>query len=158
MVASGFLNAKKRVIHEGSRGGFYVNVGGKKVYGPKAKFRANGSKITGKAHANVPSPIRRATRKNAGVARKHVIPTRMAFQRFFATNANAKKFVSEMRKVARKAAPNAKKFPIKSYNRAGVVVIGRNGNQWRVQRVYSTLNVGPKFYRVWKRKSFGNGY
>jgi len=157
MVASGFLNAKKRVIHQGAKGGYYVNIGGKKSYGPKAKFRANGAQITGKGHANVPSPIRRKTRKNAGVARKRVVPTRAAFQKFFATNTNALAYVKEMRKVARKAAPN-KKFLLTSYNRAGVVVVGRNGNHWRVQRVYPTLNVGPKFYRIWIRKRAGNGY
>ena len=68
-----FRNSKERVIYKGERGGFYVKkANGTKSYNPVAAFRQmnNGSltKVTVQT-VNVPSPIRRAVRKNAGVTR-----------------------------------------------------------------------------------------
>ena len=72
MSATNYLNASKRRIFHGARGGFHaLGDGGKKVYGVKAHFRkvgsANATKISNMAA--VPSPIRRKARSNKGVAR-----------------------------------------------------------------------------------------
>ena len=155
MSSTNFLNAKRRVIYQGERGGYFVNINGKKAYGIKAQFRSNGTKIS---HANVPSPIRRKIRKDAGKARKYVQPTLKRLQKFFASSKEANDYVKQARKTSRKMAPNSKHFPIRAYNRAGVVVVGRNGDRWRVQRVYPTLEAGPKYSSIWVPKRMMNGY
>ena len=71
-----FLNAKRRRIFQGERGGFFVrDADGKMHRGIKAAYRkvgANGteSKLGPKNRDSVPAKLRRAVRKNAGVARK----------------------------------------------------------------------------------------
>jgi len=72
MSATNYLNASKRRIFHGARGGFHaLGEGGKKVYGVKASFRKVGNgDVTKIANmAAVPSPIRRKVRSNKGVAR-----------------------------------------------------------------------------------------
>jgi hypothetical protein len=72
MSATNYLNASKRRIFHGARGGFHaLGEGGKKVYGVKASFRkvGNGNATKISNMAAVPSPIRRKTRSNKGVAR-----------------------------------------------------------------------------------------
>ena len=72
MSATNYLNASKRRIFHGARGGFHaLGDGGKKVYGVKASFRkvGNGNATKISNMAAVPSPIRRKTRSNKGVAR-----------------------------------------------------------------------------------------
>jgi hypothetical protein len=71
-----FLNAKRRRIYQGERGGFFVkDSDGKMKRGIKAAFRkvgANGdeSKLGPKNRDSVPVKLRRAVRKNAGKKRK----------------------------------------------------------------------------------------
>ena len=71
-----FLNSKRRRIFQGERGGFFVrDADGKMHRGIKAAYRkvgANGteSKLGPKNRDSVPAKLRRAVRKNAGVARK----------------------------------------------------------------------------------------
>ena len=71
-----FLNMKRRRIFQGERGGFFVrDADGKMHRGIKAAYRkvgANGneSKLGPKNRESVPVKLRRAVRKNAGVARK----------------------------------------------------------------------------------------
>ncbi len=71
-TATAFKNSVNRRIYQGEKGGFFVLKDGKKVYSPKASFRqvgdGNKAKVT-RATANVPTPLRRAVRKNAGKAR-----------------------------------------------------------------------------------------
>jgi hypothetical protein len=71
--ATNYLNASKRRIFHGARGGFHaLGVRGKKVYGIKAHFRKVGGSgnVTNISNmAAVPSPIRRKVRSNKGVAR-----------------------------------------------------------------------------------------
>ena len=74
-TSTNFLNAKQHRIFQGERGGFFVKKDGKKIYRPTAAFRKAGaegavSKLGPMNRLTVPSPIRRAVRKNAGVARK----------------------------------------------------------------------------------------
>jgi hypothetical protein len=71
-----FLNMKRRRIYQGERGGFFVkDSDGKMKRGIKASFRKVGSngdesKLGPKNRDSVPVKLRRAVRKNAGVARK----------------------------------------------------------------------------------------
>ncbi len=71
-----FLNSQGRRIVKGAKGAYFVKrADGTKVYGLRAAFRkvgANGAKVklTKANIASVPSPLRRAVRKNAGVKRK----------------------------------------------------------------------------------------
>ena len=71
-TATAFKNRSNRRIYQGEKGGFFVLKDGKKIYSPKAAFRqvgdGNKAKVT-RATANVPTPLRRAVRKNAGKAR-----------------------------------------------------------------------------------------
>ena len=75
-VNTNFLNSKGRRIYKGERGSYFVKrADGKKVYGLRAAFRqvgANGvkTKLTKSNIGSIPSPLRRAARKNAGVKRK----------------------------------------------------------------------------------------
>ena len=70
-----FTNSQHRRIYQGAKGAYFVKrADGKKVYGVRASFRkvgANGMETKlNKANRNtVPSPLRRAVRKNAGVKR-----------------------------------------------------------------------------------------
>jgi hypothetical protein len=70
-----FLNSQKRRIYKGAKGAYFVKrANGVKVYGLRAAFRkvgANGAEVKlTKANINsVPSPLRRAVRKNAGAKR-----------------------------------------------------------------------------------------
>ena len=70
-----FMNAQHRRIYQGAKGAFFVKrADGKKVYGIRASFRkvgANGveTKLNKSNRNTVPSPLRRAVRKNAGVKR-----------------------------------------------------------------------------------------
>jgi hypothetical protein len=70
--ATNYLNARKRRIFQGAKGGFHaLGEGGKKVYGIKAHFRkvGRGDATNISNMAAVPSPIRRKVRSNKGVAR-----------------------------------------------------------------------------------------
>ena len=75
-----FLNIKSRRIFQGERGGFFVKraADNKKLYKPKAAFRkvgANGnvSKLAPKNRESVPTKLRRAIRKNAGMKRPNAL-------------------------------------------------------------------------------------
>lgn len=71
-TATAFKNSSNRRIYQGEKGGFFVLKDGKKIYSPKAAFRqvgdGNKAKVT-RGTANVPTPLRRAVRKNAGTKR-----------------------------------------------------------------------------------------
>ena len=81
MSSTNFLNSKKRRIMLGSSGGFFSNVGGKKVYGIKAAFRKVGSgSITKIAnHEAVPVAIRSKMRGAVIIKKSPVMATSTNF-------------------------------------------------------------------------------
>ena len=122
-----FLNAQHRRIYQGTKGAYFVKRNdGKKVYSARATFRkvgANGVETKlNKANRNtVPSPLRRAVRKNAGVkrgplkngavrkvpaarARKSSVASKAPLMLTMYSNAN-------MRAAARAAKPRAVRKP-----------------------------------------------
>jgi hypothetical protein len=70
-----YLNMSKRRIYQGDKGGYFVRRSdGKKLYSPKASYRKVGgngdeTKLKPKNRNSVPVKLRRAVRKNAGVAK-----------------------------------------------------------------------------------------
>jgi len=76
MNPTNYLNIRKRRIYQGDKGGYFVrrDYDSKKLYSPKASYRKVGgngdeTKLKPKNRNSVPVKLRRAVRKNAGVAK-----------------------------------------------------------------------------------------
>jgi hypothetical protein len=151
-TATNFLNSQKRRIFQGARGSYFVKrADGKKVYGLRAAFRkvgANGaeSKLTKKNAMTVPSPLRRAVRKNAGVKRKSpaaaaaVVRKRRVRARSRSNSPNNRK---PMRRAVRKNAGikrgplkngTVRKAPVRRKRAVAAVRQNPNMNQGLLQR------------------------
>ena len=105
MTLTTYFNSKQRVIRVGARGGKYVLVGNRKVYGVKAQYKKNtgGSMVAASPVVSVlPNPHLRKTRKNAGVKRGPRVKASPA--RSPVRTMNSKNFYDQYSKITNKSA------------------------------------------------------